>query len=75
MATNRSAATVTFKGQTHQIGNLSESFQFASFYFATGSDRPLIKVHRTEAAAAKGSWDSAEMKKHYHHAGYTTIDR
>lgn len=75
MATKRSAATATINGTVHQIGNLSESFLFASYYFATDSEKPLIKVHRTEAVAAKGSWDSPEMKKHFHYAGYVKIDR
>lgn len=62
--------TVEFEGQTYTV---STSFGFASFYRTTGDDRPMIRFHRTENSAAKGTWDSPAMKSTWKHVGYATV--
>lgn len=64
--------TVSFKGQSFTV---STGFDFASFYLIDGDSRPMIRFHRTEKSAQKGSWDSPSMKAIAKYAGYTIVQR
>jgi hypothetical protein len=51
--TGTAKASATWNGRTYDLGNTGAQFTTASFHTFPGDDRPVIKVHRTEAAAAK----------------------
>ncbi len=64
--------TVEFNGTTHEV---STSFDYASFYRADHSPNLMIRFHRTEKSAQKGTWDSPEMRKAWRYLGYATVER
>lgn len=64
-----------FNGVVHEC---STSFQFASFYRCNWEDRGdklMIRFHRTEKAAQKGTWDSPAMREGWDYVGYTEVLR
>ena len=74
----KTAATVTTPaGDTWELGAVATTWKFASFYTATDTapGRFSIKYHRTEAAAAKGQWDSPYLRTALAYAGYAPINR
>lgn len=66
--------TVEFAGKTYTV---STSFEFASFYRPNfrDSDEPMIRFHRTEKSAQKGTWDSKEMRASWDYVGYAPVQR
>lgn len=66
------AGTVQFNGETYEV---STSFSFASFYRADHVEGVMIRFHRTEKSAQRGTWDSPEMRKAWRHVGYATVQR
>lgn len=69
------SVTVNFEGQEFDMTGTGAQFKFASFYRMAGSDKCMVKVHRTEAAARKGQWDSSAMRKVWVLAGHAPIVR
>jgi hypothetical protein len=76
MAAKSNAGTVKFEGT---IYNVSSSMSFASFYIAkdelTGERVPMIRFHKSETSARKGTWDSASCKAYWIYQGYCAIAR
>ena len=68
-------ATATFRGETHDVSWIGKGFGFVSFYTDGESDRYLIVKHRSEAAARKGSWQTAAMREVWTYVGYAAIER
>lgn len=62
--------TVTIAGVTTKT---TGTFKFASMY-RNSKGQTFFKFHRTESAAAKGSWDSPAMKKAWALVGSAKID-
>lgn len=71
-AAKATKGTTEFDGTTYTV---STSFEFASFYRCTfNTDEPImIRFHRTEKSAQKGTWDSPAMKKGWAYLGYALV--
>lgn len=74
MAAKATPGTVEFGGTSY---NVSTSLPYASFYACTSdSDEGLmIRFHRSEKSAQRGTWDSPAMRKTWKHVGYAQISR
>jgi hypothetical protein len=75
--TTTTATVQTPAGETWNLGETATTWKFASFYTATDTapGRFSIKYHRSEAAAAKGQWDSPYLRTVLTYAGYAPIVR
>ena len=67
--------STTISGQTIELDHTGAQFVWASAYRQAGSDRLMIKVHRSEKVASKGQWDSPAMREVWAYAGYAAIVR
>lgn len=71
------ATVQTPAGDTWDLGNLAATWKFVSFYrdstMAAGTY--IVRYHRSEAAAAKGQWDSAEQRRVLVLAGHAPVVR
>lgn len=75
--TTTQATVQTPAGDTWDLGDTATTWKFASFYTAPDTEPGhfSVKYHRSEAAAAKGQWDSPYLRTVLAYAGYAPIGR